>query len=182
MKSLISTAVAILLLFQATVAQKPYTTNKGRVSFYSKAPVSDVDARNQKVVVNLNPSTQELTFSINMKDFKFKNGKMGRDARRNYIEIDKYPEAGFNGKITDDIDYKKPGSYPATATGKLKIHGTEKDVTEKGTVTIQEGKIGLAAEFYIQLKDYKIETPKILGQEMTEDKILVKIDASLLPK
>jgi polyisoprenoid-binding protein YceI len=116
-----------------------------------------------------------------MTDFEFRNAKMGRDARKKYIEIDQYPEASFRGKITTDIDYKKPGTYPATATGKLKIHGTEKEVTEKGTVRVQKGKIRLVSEFYVGLKDYKIETPKILGQEMTEDKVLVKIEATLTP-
>jgi polyisoprenoid-binding protein YceI len=181
MKPIIFIAVSLLLLVQTTFAQDVYATNKGYASFFSKAPVSDVDARTGKVKARLNTSTQELTFDIKMTDFEFRSSKMGRDARKKYIEIDQFPDASFRGKITTDIDYKKPGTYPATATGKLKIHGTEKEVTEKGTVRVQKGKIRLASEFSVQLKDYNIETPKILGQEMTEDKMLVKIEATLTP-
>jgi polyisoprenoid-binding protein YceI len=105
---------------------------------------------------------------------------MGRDARKKYLEIDKYQKAGFKGKIQGKIDYDKPGSYIVTASGKLKIHGVEKDVTQKGTVTVLEGgQVKLKSEFNIILADYKIETPKILGQKMTEDKVLVKIEATL---
>lgn len=107
---------------------------------------------------------------------------MGRDARRSYIEIDKFPKAGFVGKIVGKVDPEKPGSYPVTATGKLKIHGTEREVNEKGTVTVQKGKINIRSEFAVALKDHNIETPKILGQEMTQDKVMVKIEATLLPK
>lgn len=182
MKTIPSFAVLFLLMAQSAVGQEIYATTKGHASFFSKAPVSDVDARNAKVNVRLNTSTQELTFEINMADFEFRNAKMGRDARKKYIETEQYPGASFKGKITSDINYKKPGTYPATATGKLKIHGTEKEVTEKGTVKVQKGKITLTSEFHVELKDYKIETPRILGQEMTEDKVLVKIEASLMPQ
>jgi polyisoprenoid-binding protein YceI len=180
MKTLLIIVATILLPLQGIVAQNKYTSTKGYVSFFSKAPVADVDARNEKVKVEINPSNGEVIFDITMTDFQFKNEKMGRDARKKYLEIDKYPKSGFKGKIQGKIDYDKPGSYNATATGKLKIHGVEKDVTEKGTVTVVPGgQIKLKSEFNVTLADYKIETPKILGQEMTEDKVLVKIEATL---
>ena len=39
--------------------------------------------------------------------------------------------------------------------------------------------VKLKSEFNVILADYSIETPQILGLEMTEDKVLVKIDATL---
>jgi polyisoprenoid-binding protein YceI len=170
----------LLMLLQPGVAQKKvFATSSGYASFFSEAPIADVDARNKKVKVSLNPSSGQLTVDLNMKDFQFRNAKMGRDAQRKYIEIDKYPEAGFNGKLTGEIDYEKPGKYPATAKGKLKIHGVEKEVSEKGTVTVEKDKILLVCEFKVELKDYNIETPTILGKEMTQDNMLVKFGATL---
>lgn len=105
---------------------------------------------------------------------------MGRDARKKYLEIDKYPKAGFKGKIQGKIDYDKPGSYKATATGKLKIHGVEKNISEAGTVTVgDKGQVKLQSEFGVTLADYKIETPQILGQEMTDDKVQIKVEVTL---
>ncbi len=178
MKTLFIIVITVLLPLQRLVAQNKYTSIKGYVSFFSKATIADVDAKNEKVKVELNNG--ELIVDITMTDFQFKNEKMGRDARKKYLEIDKYQKAGFKGKIQGKIDYDKPGSYSATATGKLKIHGVEKDVTQKGTVTVVEGgQVKLKSEFNITLADYNVETPKILGQEMTEDKVLVKIEATL---
>ena len=180
MKTLFIILITVLFPLERLVAQNKYTSTKGHVSFFSKAPVADVEAQNEKVNVSLNSSNGEVIVDITMTDFQFKNEKMGRDARKKYLEIDKYQQAGFKGKIQGKIDYDKPGSYNATATGKLKIHGVEKDVTENGTVTVIEpGQIKLKSEFNVTLADYKIETPKILGQEMTEDKVLVKIEATL---
>jgi polyisoprenoid-binding protein YceI len=180
MKTLFIIVTAILLSLQGVVAQNKYTSTKGHVSFFSKAPVADVDAQNEKVKVEMNTSDGEVIFDIAMADFQFKNEKMGRDARKKYLEIDKYPKAGFNGKIQGKIDYDKPGSYAATAKGKLKIHGVEKEVTEKGTVIVEDGgRVKLMSEFSVALADYNIDTPKILGQEMTEDKVLVKNEVTL---
>jgi polyisoprenoid-binding protein YceI len=172
--------LASLLPLRPAVSQI-YSTNKGFISFFSEAPIANVDARNSNVTVELNTSTNELTCDIDMKDFDFKNGKMGRDAQRKYIETNEYPTAGFKGKMSGEIDFSKPGKYPATATGKLKIHGVENQVTEKGTVTIQKDKILVASEFYIRLADYKIDTPSILGKKMTKDNVLVKVQATLRP-
>jgi polyisoprenoid-binding protein YceI len=176
--------ITILILFQRTriEAQVTHTTNKVHVSFFANAPVADVDAHNDRAKVAFNTSTGELTVNVDMTSLQFKNRKMGRDARKNYIEIDKFPQASFVGKITGKVDYDKSGSYPVTATGKLKIHGTEREVNEKGTVSVQKGRINIRSQFNVALKEHNIETPKILGQEMTEDKVMVKIEATLLPK
>ena len=171
---------AILLPLQDIVAQNKYATNSGYVSFFSKGSVTDVDAQNKKLKVQMT-SEGEVTVDITMTDFQFKNQKMGRDARKKYLEIDKYPKAGFKGKIQDEIDYDKVGTYNATAIGKLKIHGVEREVMQKGTVTVGEkGQVKLYCEFSIALKDYAIEVPDILGVDMTDDRVLVKVEATLI--
>lgn len=180
MKILLVIATAIVLPLQGVVVAQKYSSTKAYVSFFSKAPIADVDARNEKVKVQMNTSDGEVIFDITMSDFQFENKKMGRDARKKYLETEKYTKAGFKGKLQGEIDYDKPGSYKATATGKLKIHGVEKDVTEKGKVIVREGgQIQLQSEFSVALEDYNIKTPEILGQKMTEDKVLVKIEATL---
>src|SRR6188768_4199363 len=136
MKTLLIMVSSILLVFPG-FTQK-YSSTSGFVSFYAKAPISDVDARNKKVKVELTDDG-EVTFDMAMKDFEFKNKKMGRDARKKYLETEKYTKAGFKGKIEGKIKYDKPGSYNVTATGKLKIHGVERNITEKGIIVVAEG-------------------------------------------
>ena len=86
MKTLLIIATTILLPLQG-VAQNTYTSTKGYVSFFSKAPIADVDAKNEKVKVQMNTSDGEVTFDMTMTDFEFKSEKMGRDARKKYLEI-----------------------------------------------------------------------------------------------
>jgi polyisoprenoid-binding protein YceI len=160
-------------------AQEKFATDNGFVSFYSEAPIADVDARNRNVKVNLNTSTQEIVVEMDMADFQFKNEKMGRDARDKYLETEKYTRAGFKGRMRGKIDYGKPGTYPATAVGTLTAHGVDKNVEEKGQITVAEGKITLRSQFFIALKDYNIETPSILGIKMTQEKVSVKVEATL---
>jgi polyisoprenoid-binding protein YceI len=173
------TAVVIVCLISKGVAQTDYSTQNGHVSFFSEAPVANVDAKNDKVKAILNISTSEITFHLSMAEFEFHNQKMGRDAQDKYLETAKYTTSDFKGKINGKIDYHKSGTYPVTATGKLKIHGIERQVTERGKITVESGKIRIQSEFRLVLKDFKIDTPKILGHEMTQDYVLVKIDATL---
>lgn len=179
MKHLLYSLCIMLLPASGIVAQNTYSTHNGVITFFAEAPVADVDARNEKVKVELNATTHELTFDALMADFNFKNNKMGRDADKKYLEREKYPKTSFKGKVATKINYEKPGKYPATVSGILKIHGAEKRVTEKGTIIVKEKQITLLADFYALLKDYNIETPKILGKEMTAEKILVKVNATL---
>jgi polyisoprenoid-binding protein YceI len=179
MKNFLYPLLVLLFSVQGIAAQEIYTTQKGVISFFSEAPVSDVDAKNEKVKVELNASTHELKFDAAMADFDFKNDKMGRDADKKYLERQKFPSASFRGKVVTKIDYKKPGKHSATVTGVLKIHGIAKNVTEKGTIIVKQNQVVLQAEFPALLKDYNIDTPKILGKEMTADKVLVKVNATL---
>jgi polyisoprenoid-binding protein YceI len=179
MKRWLYSLCIMLLSASGIAAQNIYSTHNGVITFFSEAPVADVDARNEKVKVELNASTHEVTFDAMVADFNFKNNKMGRDADKKYLEREKYPKASFKGKVGTKINYEKPGKYPVTVSGTLKIHGTEKKVTEKGTIIVKEKQITLLADFYASLKDYNIATPKILGKEMTAEKVLVKVNATL---
>jgi polyisoprenoid-binding protein YceI len=182
MKSILLTAVVVLASVFFLAAQSHYATNNGYIFIFSEAPLTNIDAVNAKVKVVVNTNTQEMTFDLHMTDFEFKNPKMGKDAGKKFLERDTYPDAHFKGKITGSVNYHKPGSYSVVVTGKLKIHGVERNVSEKGTIMIGKGEIKLQSEFNVLLKDYNIETPSILGQEMTSDHVQIKVDAMLAPQ
>ena len=117
MKHFIYSLTILLLLCNGIVAQHIYTTQNGAISFFSEAPVADVDARNEKVKVELNTSTHELTINATMADFDFKNDKMGRDAYKKYLERGKHSKASFKRKVMTKIDFGKSEEYPATVSG-----------------------------------------------------------------
>lgn len=179
MKALMLVVFAALISIGETVAQENYTTRSGVVSFFSEAPVADVDAVNKNASVELNTAESEITFNLNMADFEFANKKMGRDAEKKYLETVKYPRAGFRGKVISKVNYDKPGSYPATVKGTLTIHGTNQEITNKGTITVEAKQVKVQSEFDLKLADYNIETPKILGKKMTSESVHVKVNAVL---
>jgi polyisoprenoid-binding protein YceI len=178
MRTLLSIA-AVILFTQNLMAQNQYTTRSGHISFFSKAPVADVDAQNEKVRIDLNAKTGEIAFTMNMKDFQFKNEKMEKDATDKYLETEKYTAASFKGKLEGKIDYDKAGTYDVVAIGKLTVHGVTTGVKEKGTLTVGKGQVKLQSQFNLALKDFNIDQPEILGKKMTEEKVLVKVAATL---
>ena len=180
MKTLILVTSTVLLSALHTTAQdNQYTANNGLVSFFCEGTITDVDAKNKNVDVILNTKNRELTFDMAMADFEFESRKMGRDAEKSWLETRKYPKASFKGKISDDVDFDKAGSYAATAKGKLMIHGTEKDVTINGKVVVSKDQIKLTSDFNVVLEDYTIETPTILGKEMTDGYASIKVAVTL---
>jgi polyisoprenoid-binding protein YceI len=101
----------------------------------------------------------------------------------NYVESDKFPKATFKGMITNlsEVNLSKDGTYNAVVTGKMNLHGVEKDLTTNGAVTVGGGKIRINAGFGLLLSDYNISIPSVVsGNIAKEAKIL--IDAALEPK
>src|ERR1044071_3999414 len=173
------TIIAVILLSQVS-AQDRLSTSQGHITFYSKAPVADVDATNENVHVELNTKNKELFINMNMHDFQFKSEKMGRDAEKKYLETGKFTKASFKGKLEGNINFDKPGSYDAVAVGKMTVHGVEKNIKEKGKVTVVgKGNVKLHSEFTLPLKEFSIDQPEILGKKMTEESVKVTLTATL---
>jgi len=98
----------------------------------------------------------------------------------NYMESDKFPTASFKGKINDNVDLTKDGTYKVTASGTLNIHGVEKPRDIEGSVTVKGGNVSLSSNFRVKLEDHKIERPSVVFQNIAET-IDVKINATLKP-
>ena len=95
----------------------------------------------------------------------------------NYMESDKFKTAIFKGKIEGDVDYTKDGEYPVEAKGSLNIHGVEKERTINAVINVANGKITVASEFEIELKDHKIKIPKLVVKNIAET---VKVTVNML--
>ncbi|MFN8357326.1 MAG: YceI family protein [Spirosomataceae bacterium] len=149
-------------------AQRLLNATSTEVKFFSKAPLEDIEASSKQVQSLINLDTKDVVVKIPIKSFTFHNGLMQEHFNENYMESDKYPHGIFKGKITEDIDLSKDGSYPVTAVGKINIHGVEKDKTIKGKATVVQGKLTLDANFDVLLADHKIEIPTMVFQKIAE--------------
>jgi polyisoprenoid-binding protein YceI len=96
----------------------------------------------------INTTTGEIAVKVPIKSFVFENGLMQEHFNENYLESDKHPFATFKGKINESIDWTKPGNYPVSATGKLNLHGVERDQTIKGQTGCGQRQVATGRRLY----------------------------------
>ncbi|NTW34078.1 MAG: YceI family protein [Bacteroidetes bacterium] len=169
MKNLIKIAVILFALSNNVFAQK-YISKTGKVSFYSEATMEKIEAHNNQMNAAINLTTSDVVFKVLIKSFEFEKALMQEHFNENYLESDKFPNATYIGKITNesDIIYTKDGTYKAITEGNLTIHGVTKKITETGTIQVKDGKIIIVAKFNILLKDYNIKIPKNVANNISE--------------
>jgi hypothetical protein len=149
-------------------AQHLFSAGSSNVTFFSKAPLEDIEAHNARAQSLINTTTGEIAVKVPVKGFLSENGLMQEHFNENYLESDKYPFATFKGKINENIDWTQPGTYTVSATGKLNVHGVERDQTIRGQLDVGRGKLQLDAGFTVALADHKIEIPTLLFQKIAE--------------
>lgn len=94
----------------------------------------------------------------------------------NYMESDTYPISEFKGKITDPIDFSKPGTYNVTVKGNLQMHGVTKTYQTQAKITITADAVSASTAFKVKLEDHKIKVPTLIIKKIAEV-IDVKINA-----
>ncbi len=180
MKKLAMITALVLLILQLP-AQK-YVTKSGNISFYSSAPLEDIEAHNRQVNAALDTGTGDLVFKVLIRSFQFEKALMQEHFNENYLESHKFPTATFKGKITnlDDMALDQDGTYEAKVEGDLTIHGVTRPVSETGTFTVREGMINGKAEFDVLVEDYDIKIPKTVINNIAES-IRISVDVELEP-
>lgn len=183
MKKLTYLFLGSLWLISAQVfGQKFWQCSTGKIDFFSKTPVEDIEAQSKVAGAIINTETGQLAFKVAIKSFVFPNSLMQEHFNENYMESDKYPEGTFTGKMDPLPDFNKAGSHQVKAKGKLKIHGVEVEREFSGTLTIKEDKTAiLVSEMEVPLADHNIERPKLVLVKIA-DKIAVKTEFLLKPK
>jgi hypothetical protein len=178
-----ATILALLLTASAYVqAQDKFFTKSGKIEFFSSAPMEDIEARNKTVTAVLDAKSGALQFSVLMKAFEFQKALMQEHFNENYVESHKYPKGEFRGTIVNnsDINYSKPGTYPATVKGQLTIHGVTREVVTTGTITVDGTNLMATSSFRIKLSDYNIKVPSVVKDKLSNN-IKITVDTKLEP-
>ena len=178
MKKWILCFVVITFSVTAINAQSVYFTKNGKISFFSKTPLEDIDAKNNAVATKINSQTGDMEFQLLIKGFLFKKASMQQHFNeKDYMDSDNFPKGLFKGKITDlsKVDFKKDGTYTVKVQGDLTIHGITQKVAADGTITVAGEKVNAKSTFVIKLKDYKVSVPSIVSQKVAES-VEIKVD------
>jgi polyisoprenoid-binding protein YceI len=162
--------VLLMMCCIGTSAQDRLLTRNGSISFYSKAPLEDIEASTQTAVSALDKKTGQLEFSVLIKSFAFEKALMQEHFNENYLESDKFPKSVFKGWIEDvsKVNFGEDGKYNVVVTGDLTIHGESQRVTTHAIITIQKGIASANAEFNINLADYKITIPSLVQDKVSK--------------
>jgi polyisoprenoid-binding protein YceI len=164
--------IAVLLFagISYTSAAQQYFTKNGRISFFSKAMLENIQADNNQVISVLNTSTGEVQFSLLNNAFHFEKALMEEHFNADYIESDKYPKSTFKGTISNPaaINTSADGAYQVSVTGDLTLHGVTQRITVPGTVTVKGGKLSASCVFSVKPKDYKISIPAAVRNNIAE--------------
>ncbi|HKL03598.1 MAG TPA: YceI family protein [Cryomorphaceae bacterium] len=180
MKTIIT--IALIGISAVCTAQGKYFTRNGTIEFFSTTPVEDIKAENFNATAVLDAASGAMEFSLLMKSFNFKKALMQEHFNENYVESDKFPKATFKGKVTnlDEVDFTKDGSYPATVTGDMTIHGVTKPIETTGTIEVKGGKVITESKFMVSPEDYDIEIPGVVRDKIAKE-IEVTVSTELEP-
>lgn len=172
----------LLMLSSAVYAQDKFFTKSGRISFYSKAPLEDIEAHNKSVTAVLDSKTGNVQFAVQMKGFEFEKALMQEHFNENYVESDKFPKAEFRGQVVNNsaINYQKDGTYSAKVKGTLTIRGISKEVESDGKVVVSNGRLLTDATFTILLSDYRISIPALVKDKINNT-VKIDVDCSMEP-
>jgi hypothetical protein len=173
--------IAILLIGATLNASATvYFTKTGSIKFKSNTKLEKIEGANKSVACKLDGATGALDFIVLIKSFVFENQLLQEHFNENYMESDKFAKASFKGKITNlaEIDFTKNGTYKATVTGTMTIHGVPQSTTATGTITVKDGKISMNSAFSVACADYKIAIPSAVADKLSKD-ISVTVACSL---
>lgn len=181
MKKALFTFIAIMLLGSVVFGQK-IITKTAMVKFYSHTPVEDIEAFNNQTLSVLNTENGQVAFSLLMKSFEFEKALMQEHFNEKYVESTTYPKATFKGAIKnlDEINFKKDGTYDATVSGTMSMHGETREVITKGSVRVEGDNIMVTAEFKIAPGDYSIKIPSVVAEKIAKE-IKVLVEATYTP-
>ncbi len=158
-----------VLLFSYNISSaQSFKSTKSEITFFSSAPLEDIQATNAKATSLFNGETGAIAFIIPNHAFQFRKSLMQQHFNENYMESAKYPRSTFEGKLTD-YDLTVSGTQEAFAEGKMTIHGVTKHVKIKGHLIYESGRLILESKFPLKVADYDIEIPKVVFYNIAEE-------------
>lgn len=147
-----------------------YTTAAGQTTFFSTAPLEDIEALNARVAAIFDLSTGQLAFSMLMRDFQFKNSLMQEHFNENYAESDRYPRARFTGTLVTRPDEAalRAGPQPVYVQGLLTIHNVKRKVRVPGTLQLRGNDLIVTSKFSVAPADYRIKIPALVRNNIAK--------------
>jgi polyisoprenoid-binding protein YceI len=177
MKSLV---LGVLWVVCLPVCGQTLTCKNASISFFSSAPLEDIEAVSSTGVAALNVLTGDVVVKVKNTSFQFEKKLMREHFNENYMESERFPVSEFRGKLADASVLKVNGKHSLTVSGTLLVHGVTRPYEAKVTLEVAEGFIKAHASFPVKVADHGIRIPSIVGKNIAET-VKVSILAQLVP-
>jgi hypothetical protein len=170
--------ILICLLFSTQLIAQQYYSKKGQVSFFSEAPIENIEAVNKDVSAIIDSQSGGFAFRLKIQDFTFPSSLMQEHFNESYLESDKYPLSTFTGSIADISKLDLSSRQTLTVKGSLSIHGITQETEMVAYAQIINSELHISSTFDVVLEDYDIDIPKIMMYKIAEV-IKVAVDIKL---
>ena len=172
----------MVLLGSGAYAQQLFVGKGGQVEFTSDAPLELIEASSVKLEGVIKEADRTFAFRVPMKSFEGFNSPLQKTHfNDNYMETDKFPFTSYDGKIIEEIDFSKPGTYNVRGKGSFICHNEKQERIIKCKLLVSGTSVKVNASFTVFLEDHNIKIPSVVSQKIAEE-IQVTINVELKPQ
>lgn len=161
------TGLLVFSVLITPVKGQVYNTRTATIQFSSETALEDIYAENKQVYAAVDLSKQTIAFSMLLKGFLFKKALMQEHFNENYVESDKYPKASFAGSFSGEIN--ETANKSVAVTGKINLHGVEKEVSVMALLQLMEGQLHGESTFKLVPEDFNISIPGLVRDKIDKE-------------
>ena len=155
-----------------------YIAQNGKVKFTSYAPLEVFSASSQQLSGVI--QGQRFAFSVPTASLHgFLSPLQEEHFHENYIESGKFPKATFTGVLLDPLPER--GSMKVLASGRLNVHGVEKERIIPLVITRTSNGYRVESAFEVAVADHEITIPRVVKEKIAPQ-MKVEVDILLYPK
>ena len=167
----------VFILCSSFVQSAFFKTENGNIRFSSKADLEIINATSKKMTGLIDPAQKQFAIQIDIETFSGFNSELQRQHfYEKYMEVNTYPQASFEGKIIEDVNFTASGNYLIRAKGILNIHGVEQERIIQVNLRIEKNKLSASSSFSVPLADHNIKVPQIIKDKLASE-IQVDVEA-----
>ncbi|MEX2568269.1 MAG: YceI family protein [Cyclobacteriaceae bacterium] len=158
--------ILLVLLWSNMVFGQKYFSDQNHVSFFSEAPLENIEAHTYNTRSIFDLETGKIAFTIPIRTFEFEKSLMQQHFNEKFMESDKYPRAKFSGVVENY--HKDQGIQEVEAKGEIEIHGITKEISVPGEMEIDGNQIKITTKFPLKVADFEIKIPKVVARNIAE--------------
>ncbi|MCS6820388.1 MAG: YceI family protein [Microscillaceae bacterium] len=149
-----------------------FYTNNGSVTMLMSLNMGKTIATTNSANSVYEPATDKVDFVVDLKTFQFSNILIEYQFKETYLEVSKYPNVTFKGRMRSKVDMQSKAIQKVWIDGFLDMHGVIQKRTILAEVKCLDNQIYVKSDFTIRPAEHKIAIPAAF---FTEEKDIIDI-------